>query len=131
MTQLHPAADAYLQAVRQLLDAPGKDRERLLARLSHAVSAFAEENPGAAAEELSSVFGTPERCAAELLTECDPAEVTAVRRRKRRRLVAVIAILAALLIAMVIFWFCTESSQVKYVDTYITEDIPDLGGFNP
>ena len=27
MTQLHPAADAYLQAVRQLLDAPGKDRE--------------------------------------------------------------------------------------------------------
>lgn len=131
MTQLHPAADAYLQAVRQLLDAPGKDRERLLARLSHAVSAYAEENPGAAAEELSSVFGTPERCAAELLAECDPAEVAAVRRGKRRRLVAVIAILAALLAAMAALVVYVDAHQVKYVDTYITQDIPNAGGSKP
>lgn len=130
MTQLHPAADAYLQAVRQLLDAPGKDRERLLARLSHAVSAYAEENPGAEAEELSSVFGTPERCAAELLAECDPAEVTAVRRGKRRRLVAVIVVLAVLLAAMAALVVYVDAHQVKYVNTYITQDIPNAGGSN-
>lgn len=49
MTETHPAADTYLRSVRRRLDAPRKDRDRLLARMSHAVSAYVEENPEAAA----------------------------------------------------------------------------------
>lgn len=131
MTLLHPAADAYLQSVQRQLDAPREDRERLLARLSHAVSAYVEENPEATGEDLAAVFGSPERCAAELLGECDPAQVAEVRRKKRRRLVAVIVVLAMLLVAMAVFWYFEAAHQVKYVDIYITEDVPDTGGSNP
>ena len=130
MTLLHPAADVYLQSVQRQLDAPKEDRERLLARLSHAVSAYVEENPEATGEDLAAAFGSPERCAAELLGECDPAQVAKVRRKKRRRLIAVIAVLAILLIATIIYFIHAEATQVKYVDIYITEDVPDQGGSN-
>lgn len=128
MTQLHPTAEAYLRSIHRQLDAPKEERERLLSRLSRAVSAYCEENPEATAEDLAAAFGPPADCAAGLTAECDPAGVAAERRKKRRRLYAVIAVLAALLIAITAFFIYAEKTQVKYVDIYITEDAPHTGG---
>ena len=106
MKSTHPAARKYLKAVRRQLDAPREDRERLLGRLGQAVAAYVEENPEAGTEELASVFGTPEICAAELMAECDPDRMAAVRRRKRRWSIALIAVLvAALVILMAVSYY--------------------------
>ena len=92
--------EGYLRAVRRgLADAPAEDRERLMKRLTEAVSAFLEENPEAVEADLIRAFGTPESCAAELLEECDPAQVAAVRRKRRLWLYALIAVLAAVVLA--------------------------------
>ena len=53
MTQTNPLADAYLQSIRRLLDAPPEDRDRLMGRISRAVCAYLEENPEAGAESLA------------------------------------------------------------------------------
>ena len=127
MTKQRSPAETYLQAVRRQLDAPGKDRERLLHRMTGAVSVYAEENPEAGEEELTAVFGTPEKCAAELLAECDPARLAAARRRRRRLLAAVIAALLMLLATLAAAFVYLGRHQLKYVDVYITEDSPDMG----
>lgn len=121
MTQPHAAAKAYLRSIRHQLDAPEKDRERLLSRLSHAVSTYCEENPEATVEDITAVFGDPARCAAELMAECDPAEVSKARRNRRRLLYAVIAVLVVLLAAMVVAFIYFDSHQVAYCEVYITE----------
>ena len=122
MTQTNPLADVYLQSIRRLLDAPPEDRDRLMGRLSRAVRAYLEENPEAGAEGLAAAFGSPASCAAELMAECDPARTAAARRKKRRVLYAVIAVLVAALIAMTAVFLYFDAHQIKYVDTYITED---------
>lgn len=87
-------AEAYLRSVRRgLADAPDEDRERLMRRLTEAVSAYLEEEPEASEADIIKAFGRPEACAAELLEECDPARVAAVRGKRRLRMVAVIAAL--------------------------------------
>ena len=121
MTQLHAAAKAYLRSIRRQLDAPERDRERLLSRLSHAVSTYCEENPEATVGDIAAVFGDPARCAAELMAECDPAEVSRARRNKRRLLYAVIAVLVALLVAVTALFIYVDANQVKYCEVYITE----------
>lgn len=128
MTQTNPLADAYIQSIRRLLDAPPEDRDRLMGRISRAVCAYLEENPEAGAEGLAAAFGSPASCAAELMAECDPARTAAARRKKRRMLYAVIAVLTALLVAVTVFFIYAEKTQVKYVDIYITEDTPTTGG---
>lgn len=100
-------AEAYLRAVRRgLADAPEEDRERLMRRLKEAVSAYLEEEPEAAEADIIRAFGRPEACASELLEECDPTRVAAVRRRRRLQMCAVIAalVLAAVLVAAALFW---------------------------
>lgn len=121
MTQLHPTAEAYLRSIQQQLDAPKEERERLLSRLSRAVSAYCEENPEATAEDLAAAFGPPADCAAELTAECDPAGVAAERRKKRRRLYAVIAVLAALLIVSVVLCYDFAVHQIDHSKIVITE----------
>lgn len=131
MTQLHPAAKAYLRSVHRQLDAPKADRERLLGRLSYAVSAYCEENPEAAAGDVAAAFGSPADCAAELMAECDPDEVSKMRRNRQRRLWAAVAVLVGLLLALSLLWYDLAVHQVKYVDTYITEDTLNTGGLSP
>ena len=93
-------AEAYLRAVRRgLADAPTEDRERLMKRLTGAVNAYLEEDPEAGEADIIKAFGTPEACAAELLEECDPDQVSAVRRKRRLRY-AVIAALAVVVVAV-------------------------------
>ena len=121
MTQLHPTAEAYLQSIHRQLDAPKEDRERLLSRLSHAVSTYCEENPEATAEDITAAFGEPADCAAELMAECDPAEVSRVRRNKRRRLYAVIAVLVALLALSAVLWYDLAAHQIDHSEITITE----------
>ena len=73
----------YLRAVRrELADAPPEDRERLMKRLTEAVSAYLEEDPEASEADIIKAFGTPEDCAAELLEECDPVQVATVCREE-------------------------------------------------
>ena len=99
-------AEAYLHKVRQgLKDAPPEDRDRLMKRLTEAVSAYLDEEPEASERDIVKAFGTPEDCAAELLAECDPAKVEAVRRKRRRILYAVIAVLAVLALLLVLLAF--------------------------
>ena len=99
-------AEAYLRAVRKgLADAPAEDRERLMKRLTEAVSAYLEEEPEADEADIIKAFGTPEACAAELLEECDPARMAAVRRKRRIRMYVMIAALflfTALLTALLL-----------------------------
>ena len=90
-------AESYLRTVRRgLADAPGEDRERLMKRLTEAVSAYLEEEPEATEADIIRAFGKPEECAAELMEECDPTRVAAVRRKRRLRMYAMIAALALL-----------------------------------
>ncbi len=132
MTQTNPLADAYLQSIRRLLDAPPEDRDRLMGRISRAVCAYLEENPEAGAESLAAAFGSPASCAAELMAECDPARTAAARRKKRRLLYAVIAVLTALLVVSAALWYHLAKHQVRYVDIYITEDeTPYVRGSQP
>lgn len=98
-------AETYLHAVRRgLKDAPAEDRERLMKRLTEAVYAFLEEEPEAGGADIAKAFGTPEACAAELLAECDPDRVAAVRRKRQLRLYAAIAVLAAAVVLAVLFF---------------------------
>ena len=53
MNSLSQTGRQYLRAVRKRLDAPRGDRERLMRRLTGAVSAYLEENPEATPEELA------------------------------------------------------------------------------
>lgn len=107
MNSLSQTGRQYLRAVRKRLDAPRGDRERLMRRLTGAVSAYLEENPGASPEELAAaVGGPPDRCAAELLAELDPAVVSACRRRKRLYLY----LLIAALLVLVVFLACLAKS---------------------
>ena len=124
MTETNPAARKYLRAVRGQLDAPREDRERLLARLSQAVSAYVEENPGAGAEELAAAFGSPNRCAAELLAECDPKLVAKVRRRRRQGLAAIIAVLVLLVALMTVQFLTIKEALSGYVDIFMTVAAP-------
>ncbi|MDE7263014.1 MAG: hypothetical protein K2N78_13270 [Oscillospiraceae bacterium] len=97
-------AEAYLRAVRKgLADAPKEDRERLMKRLTEAVSAYLEEDPEANESDIIKVFGTPETCAAELMEECSPAQVAAVRRKRKLRyaVIAALAAVAAVVLALV------------------------------
>lgn len=121
MTQLHPTAEAYLHSIHRQLDAPKEDRERLLSRLSHAVSTYCEENPEATAEDIAAVFGSPANCAAELLAECDPAKVAGVRKNKRRRLYVVIAVLVALLTIMTAVFIYCDAHQIDHTKIIVTE----------
>lgn len=121
MTQLHPVAEVYLQSIRRQLDVPKEARERLLARLSHAVSAYLEENPEATAKDIATVFGSPTGCAAELMAECDPAEVSKVRRNKQRRLFVIIGALAVLLIIMSAVFIYYDAHQIDHSEITITE----------
>ncbi|MBD5155300.1 MAG: hypothetical protein HDT15_09615 [Oscillibacter sp.] len=124
MINTSPAARKYLRAVRGQLDAPKEDRERLLARLAQAVSAYVEENPEAGAEELAAAFGSPNRCAAELLAECDPRLVARVRRRRRQGLAAIIAVLVLLVALMTVRFLTIKEALSGYIEIYITEDEP-------
>ena len=121
MTQLHAAAKVYLRSIRRQLDAPEKDRERLLSRLSHAVSTYCEENPEATAKDIAAVFGSPTDCAAELMAECDPAEVFKFRRSRRRRLFVIIAALAVLLVIMTAVFIYYDAHQIDHSEITITE----------
>ena len=98
--------EAYLRAVRrELADAPGEDRERLMRRLTEAVSAYLEEESEATGADIIRAFGKPEECAAELLEECDPTQVAAVRRKRRLRIYRIIAalVLVAVLVLTALF----------------------------
>jgi len=95
--------EAYLRAVRRgLADAPAEDRERLMKRLAEAVNAYLEEDPEAGEADIVKAFGTPEDCAAELLNECDPARVAAVRRKRRLYIVVAVLVIAVLIAAVVL-----------------------------
>ena len=93
--------DAYLQAVRKgLADAPTEDRERLMKRLTEAVSAYLEEEPEASEADIVKAFGTPEACAAELMEECSPERVAEVRRKRKLRYAVIAAAVAAAVILL-------------------------------
>jgi len=111
-------AESYLRAVRRgLADAPPEDRDRLMKRLTEAVSAYLEEDPEASEADIIRAFGTPENCAAELLNECDPARVAAVRR-KRRLLYAVIAVLAAAAVVLAASLFLRGDTEAPLTNSF-------------
>ena len=110
---------AYLRAVqRGLEDAPPEDRERLLKRLTEAISAYLEEDPDATEADIIKAFGTPEACAAELLEECDPTKVAAVRRKRKMRLYVAIAALAVLAAAVAAALLLRGGSEIPLADAF-------------
>ena len=112
-------AEGYLRTVRRgLEDAPPEDRERLMKRLTEAVFAYLEEDPEAGEPDLIKVFGTPEDCAAELLEECDPARVAAVRRKRRAQLYAVIAVRVGLAVAAAAALFLGGGTAAPWMDSF-------------
>lgn len=80
-----------------------------------------EENPSASEADLEGAFGSPEKCAADLLAECDPALVEKSRRKRRLLLYAVIAALLVVILGMAVFWVHSISHQVDHVRSVITE----------
>lgn len=95
--------ERYLHSVRILMDCPPKERERLLSRLNHAVTAYLEDVPEANEMDLFVNFGTPEDCAVKLSAECAPKVVLAERQKKikhHRILVAFLSVLLAIVIGV-------------------------------
>ncbi len=98
--------ERYLHSVRILMDCPPEERERLLSRLSSAVTAYLEDAPEAGEADLISNFGTPEECAARLLEECAPTVLAAQRKKKsrsHRRLVTALAVLLAIALGLALY----------------------------
>ena len=128
MTELPQAAKQYLHAVRRNLDAPQKDRERLMERLNRAVGAYAEENEETQQDALIAAFGQPEVCAASLLSEIDPLKVTAARSRKKRLqrvIVGILAVLVMLLAGISLYLYSTGGLVIITHHSYkSTEDLP-------
>lgn len=93
--------ERYLRSVRNLLDCPSNEKERLLQRLDSAVATYLEDVLDAGEPDLVAVFGTPEDCAARLLEECTPGAVTAERRKRSHRHHVLIAVLAVLLVIVI------------------------------
>lgn len=88
----------YLHSVRILMDCPPKERDRLLSRLSNAITAYLEDVPEASETDIVSNFGAPEDCAARLLDECTPTTVVIERQKKSRKHRVLMTILAVLLV---------------------------------
>ena len=76
--------ERYLRSVRNLLDCPSNEKERLLQRLNSAVATYLEDVPDAGEPDLITVFGTPEDCASRLMDECSPGAVADVRKKRDR-----------------------------------------------
>ena len=98
--------DRYLRSVRNLLDCPSNEKERLSQRLNSAVVAYLEDVPDAGEPDLITVFGTPEECAARLLEECTPSAATADRKKRDLRhhvLTAVLAVLLTIITGIAIY----------------------------
>lgn len=96
----------YLHSVRILMDCPSKEKERLLSRLSNAITAYLEDMPEADEKDIVINFGTPEDCAAKLSAECAPKAVAAERRKKvkhHRIIVAILSVLLAIVVAISAF----------------------------
>lgn len=74
-------SELYLRSVRKLLDCPAAKRDRLMKRLSDAVTTYLEDYPDAEWEQLIQAFGTPEVCASHLLDDCQPAVVVSTRQK--------------------------------------------------
>lgn len=119
--------ETYLQSVRSLLDCPASERERLMARLEGAVSAYLEDVPDAAEGDLIANFGAPEDCAAQLLEECAPAAVAAERQRQKRRARIALAVLAAVLVVAVclVIHMWSNGGLVVIETTHYTDGIPE------
>lgn len=125
----------YLQSVRSLLDCPKAERERLMAQLEGAVTAYLEDTAETAGSDLAAAFGTPEACAARLLAECDPGTMAGERRKKRHRtrlLLAFLAAVAVLAVCYALHMRATGGTAViehyHYVEG-IPEDFPTEGEF--
>lgn len=120
----------YLQSVRSLLDCPAAERERLMARLGRAVSAYLEDAPEASEADLAENFGSPENCAARLLEECGPGPAAAERRRRGRRariVLAVLAVVAALAACLVIHMWKNGGLVViehSHYEEKFSDDLP-------
>ena len=115
--------ERYLRSVRNLLDCPSSEKERLLQRLNSAVATYLEDVPDAGEPDLITVFGTPEDCAARLLEECTPSAVTVVRKKRDRRhhvLTAVLAVLLTIMIGIAVYLW----SHGLYI-IHINEEWPD------
>lgn len=101
--------ERYLSSVRMLMDCPHEEKERLLSRLSNAVTTYLEDVPEANEADIISNFGTPEVCAARLSAECAPKTIAAERRRKvkhHRAIVAILSVVVAILVSVAAYlWF--------------------------
>ena len=125
-------AEKYLRDVRKgLADAPAEDRERLMKRLTEAVSAYLEEDPEASKADIIKVFGTPEACAAELLEECDITRVAAVRRKRHIRMYAVVAALLIMFTVILTALFFRKKTGTAGTSEIPMEPTEYVGGSLP
>lgn len=98
--------ERYLHSVCILMDCPPKEKDRLLSRLSNAITAYLEDVPESSEAELFANFGTPEDCAAHLLEECAPRVVIEERRKKthhHRILATVLSVLLAVALGLAVY----------------------------
>lgn len=120
-------SELYLRSVRKLLDCPAAKRDRLMKRLSDAVTTYLEDYPDAKLEQMIQAFGTPEICASQLLDDCQPAVVVNARQKKHRRMRAGMIILAIFLsltlLAAGYLW--SNGGLVIIEHTHYADDIPE------
>lgn len=89
--------ERYLRSVRKLLDCPGEMQEQLMHRINSAITTYLGDYPDTDYTALIQTFGTPERCAADLLAEHYAATV-AVQQKKRRHMRYAVTILTVVLV---------------------------------
>lgn len=120
--------ERYLHSVRILMDCPPKERERLLSRLNHAVTAYLEDVPEANEMDLFVNFGTPEDCAVKLSAECAPKVVLAERQKIKhhRILVAFLSVLLAIVIGVAALLWSNGGLVIIKTDRWAPDSLKEL-----
>ena len=120
--------ERYLHSVRNLLDCPSKEKERLLRRLNSAVVTYLEDVPDAGEPDLVAVFGTPEDCAARLLDECTPGAIAAERKKRshrRRILTAVMAVLLTIAVGIAAYLWSNGGLVIIKIDRWVPDSLKE------
>lgn len=111
----------YRRLLKKHLHCSIATRQKLLAQFDDSLSAFLEDYPAPAYDQLETAFGPPEAMAGILLEHVSDAEK--INYQRRRTLVCVLSgILAAFFIAFTVYVYFLK--EVTVVETY-DELIPD------
>ena len=119
---------SYIRQVGRELELPRRQRRALLDGLRLELEERFPEEAGS--EEILAQVGSPAETARSLLEGVSPETCEQYRAQKRRRIRCAVAVLAMLLVAAIGTAIYLDATEIKRVETIITEDLVPNEAFN-